>query len=83
MKMNESKEISATVKFFATLRSIAPARKSITLPQGSTVSTILDIFGITKETKLIILINGAPHKTRETVVKNGDIVAIFPPLAGG
>jgi molybdopterin converting factor small subunit len=83
MKMNESKEIYATVKFFATLRSVAPAKRNITLLRGSTVNTILEMFNIPEETKLIILINGAPHKTRETVVNNGDIIAIFPPLAGG
>jgi molybdopterin converting factor small subunit len=32
---------------------------------------------------LIILINGTPHQKRETLIKNGDIVAIFPTLAGG
>ena len=83
MKMNETKEINATVKFFANLRSIAPPKKVITLSLGSTVSTILDMFSIPKESKLIILINGTPHQKIETKVKNGDIVAIFPPLAGG
>jgi molybdopterin converting factor small subunit len=81
--MNETREINATVKFFATLRRAAPAKKNITLLVGSTINTILDMFDIPKETKLIILINGVPHQTRETIVKNGDIVAIFPPLAGG
>ncbi|MFX0076790.1 MAG: MoaD/ThiS family protein [Candidatus Hermodarchaeota archaeon] len=81
--MNETKEINATVKFFATLRSLAPAKQSITLLQGSTVKTILDMFNISEKTKLIILINGVPHQTRESVIKDGDIVAIFPPLAGG
>ena len=83
MKMNETEEISATVKFFATLRSVAPAKKSITLLPGSTVSTILEMYDISEKIKLIILINGIPHQTRETIVKNGDVVAIFPPLAGG
>ena len=83
MKMNESNEIIATVKFFATLRNFAPAKKNITLAAGSTVRTILDMFDISEKTKLIILINGVPHQTRETKIKNGDIVAIFPPLAGG
>jgi len=83
MKMIEQDEITATVKFFANLRSIAPPKKLITLPLGSTVSTILDMFSIPKESKLIILINGIPHQKKETKVKNGDIVAIFPPLAGG
>ena len=81
--MTEQDKITATVKFFANLRSIAPPKKAITLPLGSTVSTILDMFNISKDTKLIILINGIPHQKKETQVKNGDIVAIFPPLAGG
>jgi len=41
------------------------------------------MFNIPKESKLIILINGIPHQKKDTVIKNGDIVAIFPPLAGG
>ena len=83
MKMNDKTNITATVKFFANLRAIAPPKKIVTLPTGSTVNTILDMFTITKETKLIILINGSPHKKRETLIEDGDIVAIFPPLAGG
>lgn len=82
-KMIEKRDITATVKFFANLRDNAPPKKTITLPLGSTVSTILEMFSISKEVKLIILINGTPHQKRETVIKNGDIVAIFPPLAGG
>ena len=83
MKMNDKKSITATVKFFANLRSIAPPKEIVSLPLGSTVSTLLDLFTISKGTKLIILINGTPHQTRETLIKDGDIVAIFPPLAGG
>ena len=83
MKMNDKTNITATVKFFANLRASAPPKKIVSLPTGSTVSTVLDMFTISKETKLIILINGSPHKTRETIIKDGDIVAIFPPLAGG
>ncbi len=83
MKMNEKSDITVNVKFFANLRNIAPPKKVVTLPIGSTVSTILDLFTISKETKLIILINGSPHQKRYTPIKDGDIVAIFPPLAGG
>jgi len=81
--MIDKKNITATIKFFANLRDFAPPKKVVTLPIGSTVSTILDLFTISKETKLIILINGSPHKKRDTQIKDGDIVAIFPPLAGG
>ncbi len=83
MKMINKKNITVVVKFFANLREIAPPKKVVTLPIGSTVSTILDLFTISEETKLIILINGSPHKKRSTQIKDGDIVAIFPPLAGG
>jgi molybdopterin converting factor small subunit len=83
MKMNDKNSITATVKFFANLRSIAPPKKIVSLSSGSTVSTILDMFSIPKESNLIILINGNPHQKKETIIKNGDIVAIFPPLAGG
>ena len=83
MKMNNKKNITVVVKFFANLRDIAPPKKTVTLPTGSTVNTVLDMFIISQETKLIILINGSPHQTRETLINDGDIVAIFPPLAGG
>ncbi len=83
MKMNDKKTITATVKFFANLRSLAPPKKIVSLPLGSTVGTILDLFTISEDTKLIILINGSPHKKRETPIQDDDIVAIFPPLAGG
>ncbi|MFX1448726.1 MAG: MoaD/ThiS family protein [Promethearchaeota archaeon] len=81
--MNEQDEITVTVKFFANLRRTAPPKKVITLPLGSTVSAILDMYSILTEAKLIILINGIPHQKKETIIKNGDTVAIFPPLAGG
>lgn len=81
--MLEQDEITITVKFFANLRSIAPSKKMITLPLGSTVNTILNMYNIPRESKLIILINGTPHQKKGTIIRNGDTVAIFPPLAGG
>ena len=83
MKMIEQDEITITVKFFANLRRTAPPKKVINLPLGSTVSTILNMYNIPKESKLIILINGTPHQKKGTIIKNGDTIAIFPPLAGG
>ena len=81
--MTNKKNITVVVKFFANLRDNAPPKKTVRLPTGSTVNTVLEMFTISQETKLIILINGSPHQTRETLINDGDIVAIFPPLAGG
>ena len=58
---NEEEDIFITVKFFVNLRSIAPPKKTITLLKGSTINTILDMFSISNDVKLILLINGSPH----------------------
>ncbi|MFW9820930.1 MAG: MoaD/ThiS family protein [Candidatus Thorarchaeota archaeon] len=35
------------------------------------------------ERRAIILVNGRPHKDLNTVLKEGDLVSIFPPIGGG
>ncbi|MHA2089120.1 MAG: MoaD/ThiS family protein [Promethearchaeota archaeon] len=41
-------------------------------------------YQIPKESwKTIILVNGKPHKGLETVLIDGDIISIFPPIGGG
>ncbi|MFO7794965.1 MAG: MoaD/ThiS family protein [Promethearchaeati archaeon] len=76
--------IKVTVKFFANLQKYGPEKSTEYFPMNSTVNDILEKYDIPKnEMKLIILINGKPHQTEKTSLKEGDIVAIFPPLAGG
>jgi len=29
------------------------------------------------------LVNGSPHKNSMTILKNGDLISIFPPIGGG
>ena len=82
--MNEQKLISVTVKFFATLREFGPKKADIEIPAGSSIKLVLDMFKIPKEARqLILLVNGEPHKEMDTILKNGDLVAIFPPIGGG
>lgn len=80
--MNES-EISVLVKFFATLRKYGPKKEKITLKAGSTINKIVEMYGIPSDENLVILVNSRPHKTKEYVLNDGDICAIFPAIGGG
>ena len=81
--MNENKKISVIIKLFADLTQYGPAKAEIVLPKGSSLNTIFDKYKIPKEKKTIILINSLPHYDRNSALKDGDTIAIFPPLAGG
>ncbi|PKM73853.1 MAG: molybdopterin synthase sulfur carrier subunit [Firmicutes bacterium HGW-Firmicutes-16] len=70
------------VRLFATLRE---GREKISLlkPEGFTVAgEILDYFDIPREEVAILLINGF-HSKPDSSVKDGDVLAIFPPVGGG
>ncbi|MFX0022257.1 MAG: MoaD/ThiS family protein [Candidatus Hermodarchaeota archaeon] len=76
--------ITITVKFFATLRQYGPAKEIITIPENSMIIMLFDKYNIPKdERRAIILVNGRPHKELNTVLKEGDLVSIFPPIGGG
>ena len=62
------------VRVFATLRQ---GREGI-----ACAGDILDRMNIPQEEVSILLINGFHHKP-ESEVKDGDIVALFPPVGGG
>ncbi len=70
------------VRVFATLRQ---GRDKVTMmePEGITcVADILKKLSIPAEEVSIFLVNGF-HQKPETAVKDGDIVALFPPVGGG
>ena len=70
------------VRVFATLRQ---GREKITMlsPEGiSCAGDILDRMRIPPAEVSILLVNRF-HQKPETPVKDGDIVALFPPVGGG
>ncbi|MFX1499305.1 MAG: MoaD/ThiS family protein [Promethearchaeota archaeon] len=82
--MIEEKNISVTVKFFADFRNFGPTKEKLKVPRGSKIQYLLDKYKIPDNKKnVIILVNGIPHKKADDEIKNGDIIAIFPPIAGG
>jgi molybdopterin converting factor small subunit len=75
------------VKLFATLRDYLPkgsSRFSCTMEiDGQTrVQDILSRLNIPEEIPKIILINGI-HGKKDQFLKEGDVLSIFPPVAGG
>ena len=82
--MTKTNFISVTVKLFADLRVYGPDRTVLDLQEGSTIKAILKKYKIPKDDKtLIIMVNGRPHIESDFVLKSGDIVALFPIIAGG
>lgn len=70
------------VRLFATLRD---GRGKVMMLEPGTVSTAGDILSaleISPETVAILLINGF-HSRPEDSVRDGDIIALFPPVGGG
>ena len=75
------------VELYATLSKFLPpgaeGRKAVLeLPEGTTVGDLLNRLGISAEMAALLLVNGT-HQSPDTALKDGEVVAIFPPLAGG
>ncbi len=70
------------VRVFATLRE---GRDKISMlpPEGiATAGDVLRLLGIPEQEVSILLINGF-HSKSDDSVKDGDILALFPPVGGG
>ncbi len=75
------------VKLFATLRDYLPKGSSrfsckMEIESSTRVQDILSRLKIPDEMPKIILINGV-HGKKEQTLKEGDVLSIFPPVAGG
>jgi molybdopterin converting factor small subunit len=82
--MSENYEIdSVMIKLFADLREFGPDKVEENLTKRSNINNIFEKYEIPKEKNTIILVNRKPCYDRNSVLKDGDAVAIFPPLAGG
>ncbi len=75
------------VKLFATLRDYLPKGSGrfsckMDVDAPTRVQDILLRLKIPEQIPKIILINGV-HGKKEQILKEGDVVSIFPPVAGG
>lgn len=87
--MSEDEIISVNVRFFAYFREITGIQeKEVAIKKGSRILDLIDLLcSQYKELKdhrnaMLVSINHN-YAMDDCVLKNGDEVAIFPPLSGG
>ncbi len=80
------------LKLFAGLGRYLPAearatnRLPLDLPEGTTVLQAILQQGVPPERCSLVLVNGAfvaVHARAERILQDGDVLAIWPPVAGG
>lgn len=71
-----------TVKLFATFRDGRFKVEERVLPEESTVLAVLEPLNILPEEIAICLVNGR-NVNEQHVLKDGDTLALFPPVGGG
>lgn len=81
-----------TFKLYAMLADHLPdaARRTnsidLDLPQGRTVGEVIDAFNLRPDQVHLVLVNGnyvPPSERAGRVLAEGDVLAIWPPIAGG
>ena len=76
------------VRLFANLNKFLPPgsvrrRARLSVPAAATVSVLLDQLGIAASSVHLVAVNGCHQQDLSYVLQDGDVVSIFPPLAGG
>jgi len=79
--------VRVEVRLFATLAAYLPPTSregvvTLDLPAGSTVRDVMQHLGIPADLERVSLVNGGDARAGQAL-QSGDVVTIFPPLAGG
>jgi sulfur carrier protein ThiS len=81
-----------TFKLYASLTQHLPAEArrdnqvSLDIAEGTPIAKIIEPFGMPEKLVHLVLVNGVyvpPAERLSFVPKEGDVLAIWPPIAGG
>lgn len=81
-----------TFKLFAMLTDYLPAQAragnvmELEVPPGATIAQVVEQFALPPKLVHLVLVNGtyvAPQARGAHVLREGDTLAIWPPIAGG
>jgi len=79
--------IQIEVRLFAYLRELLPFEsrglKKLEVKSCLTIDNLMDDIGIVEKEIMIVMINGIRRLDYNESMKEGDRVAIFPPVGGG
>lgn len=75
------------VRMFANLAKLLPPgsqnkRATMTVKKGTTVDELLERLKVPEKVTNIVMVNGV-QGDRAAELKEGDVVSVFPPIAGG
>lgn len=70
------------VRLFATFRIGREKIQILDMPEGSKIMDVLDILNIKAEEVSILLLNGRDGDAQR-MLKDSDVVSMFPPVGGG
>ena len=80
--------IRIELRLFASLAPYMPSKgtiddsNTIEISEGITVDMLIDQLRIPNDTVKVVFLNGI-HAKGDEILKDGDRVGIFPPVAGG
>jgi sulfur carrier protein ThiS len=81
-----------TLKLYATLTDYLPAtarRENLVhldVAEAATIAAVVEPFGLPPKLVHLVLVNGVyipPNERAGRALKDGDVLAIWPPIAGG
>jgi sulfur carrier protein ThiS len=81
-----------TFKLYASLGEFLPAEQrrgnemTLSVPEGSTITRVCEPFNLPPKLVHLVLVNGhyiAPADRATRALVEGDVLAIWPPIAGG
>lgn len=74
--------MKVTLKLFATLRDYGEKYEELELKEGTTLEELIKMKKIPLDMPMIRLVNGEFAEFSQEL-KDGDVVSLFPPIAGG
>jgi molybdopterin converting factor small subunit len=79
--------VTVQVRLYATLRRYRPElghgeALRVEMPDGSRVANLLEKLGIPRDETKQVFVDGL-HKPMDFVLRDGQQVGVFPPIAGG
>ncbi|MCZ8250889.1 MAG: MoaD/ThiS family protein [Hylemonella sp.] len=81
-----------TFKLYASLTDYLPPQArgdnqvALEVPEGATIAQVAEPYGLPHKLVHLVLVNGVyvpPAERATRALKEGDVLAIWPPIAGG
>ena len=76
------------LRLFASLRKQLPlgsprGKCDLELPDGTTIGQVLERMDIPRASAQMVLVNGDHDRNFDRPLCDGDVLSVFPPVAGG